>query len=153
VSTKLEPAELAYAAALVDSFAVLRVRDYRGTGLPEVTIQGKLAALDWLALITGVTVRTIPKSYSRHQCTEHCPDKHMRIESSSLRWQVTGARATIVLHGCAPFMRVQTRDAWKLIESGLAIGYKTDVVNDMTRRGWEIPDLREQPRARVALVR
>jgi hypothetical protein len=32
-------------------------------------------------------------------------------------------------------MRVQTRDAWELIEAGLGIGYKGDVVNDMTASG------------------
>jgi len=154
VSTKLDSADRAYIAALVDSFAVLRVRDYRGTELPEVTIQGRrISALDWLAEVTGVKVVQVGKAYNRHQCSEHCPERHTHIESFTRRWQVTGARATVVLHGIEEHMRVQGRTARDLVEKGREIGYSTSVVNQMSALGWPIPELREQPRARVALVR
>lgn len=148
----MNPADLAYAAALIDSFAVLNVRDVHDTALPQVTIQGKIAALGWLADITGVKVIEVTKGYNRHQCSEHCPDAHMRIESTTGRWVVTGARATIVLHNVAPYMRVQGADARRLVEAGQQIGYKTQVVNDMVRLGWAVPELRTQPRARIELV-
>jgi hypothetical protein len=145
-------AELAYVAALIDTFGVLRVREFRSTDLPEVTIQGKrIAALDWLAEITGVSVVRVGKDYLRHQCSEHCPAKHTHIESFTRRWQLTGARATIVLHNVEPYMRLQGREARELVEAGRAIGYKGDVVNAMSRLGWDVPALREQPRARIAL--
>lgn len=153
MTVQLDAADLAYAAALIDSFAVLRVREYRGTGLPEVTIQGsRIAALDWLAGITGVKVVQIPKGYNRHQCSEHCPEKHTRIESETRRWQVTGARATVVLHNVQRFMRVQGREARDLVEAGQAIGYKGNVIGEMSRLGWEIPMLKEQPRARLVVA-
>lgn len=149
----MRPADLAYAAALVDSFAVLRIREYRGTGLPEVTIQGKrIATLDWLAEVTGVKVVTIGKGYSRHQCSEHCPDRHTRIAASTRRWQLTGARATVVLANVAPYMRVQARTARDLVDAGVLIGYSTSVANELVALGWALPDLRPQPRARVELA-
>lgn len=147
----LEVADLAYAAALVDSFAVLRVREYRGTGLPEVTIQGaRIAALDWLAESTGVKVVVIGKGYNRHQCSEHCPERHTRIDSATRRWQVTGARATVVLAAIEPYLRTKGREARELIDAGRAIGYKGNVVVDMAALGWPIPELKDQPRARVS---
>lgn len=145
--------DLAYAAALVDSFAALRTRRAGDTELPEVTIQGKIAALPWLAERTGVKIIEVTKGYNRHQCSDHCPQAHTRIESTTGRWVMTGARATIVLYNIAPFMHVQARRARDLVEAGQEIGYKTNVVNDMTRLGWMVPELREQPRARVELVR
>lgn len=150
----LSTADLAYAAALVDAFAVLRIRDVKGTELPEVTIQNsRITALDWLAETTGVKVVRIGKDYRQHRCADHCPDKHTHVEAVTRRWQVTGARAVIVLHAVEPFMRVQGRQARELVGTGRQNGYSTGVVNDMTRLGWAIPELREQPRARVQLVR
>lgn len=149
----MNDADLAYAAALIDAFAVLRIRTIGGTDLPEVTIQNnRITALDWVAEVTGVRVTEIGKDFSQHRCGEHCPDKHTRVESKTRRWQVTGARATVVLHNVEPFMRVQGREARDLVETGRSIGWKGNVVNEMTRLGWAIPDLKEQPRAQVALV-
>lgn len=145
--------DLAYVAALVDSLAVLRVREYRGTPLPEVTIQGaRLAALDWLAGLTGVRVVVIGKDYTQHRCAAHCPDRHTHVQGRTRRWQLTGARATVVLAAVEPFMRVQGREARQLVEAGRAIGWKGNVVADMAALGWVVPELREQPRARLALA-
>lgn len=148
----IRQADLSYAAALIDSFGTLKVREVHETLLPEVIIQGKIAALPWLAEITGVKVIEIRKGYNRHQCTDHCPQAHTRIESLTGRWVVTGARATVVLHNVEPYMRVQARKARDLVEAGQAIGYKTNVVNDMIKLGWQVPDLRKQPRARMEMV-
>ena len=149
---KLAPADLAYAAALIDSFAVLTTRRVGEAELPQVTIQGKVAALPWLAEVSGVKVIEVAKDYARHQCSEHCPDRHTRIESTTRRWQLTGARATVVLYSVEPYLRVQARTARGLVEVGQGLGFKTDVVNDMTRLGWTIPELRSQPRARIERV-
>jgi hypothetical protein len=86
-------------------------------------------------------------------CSDHCPDQHSDVSSVVGRWTVQGVRATIVLHTVAPYMRVQGRRARELVEVGRGVGYKTNVVNDMRARGWALPPLREQPRARVELVR
>lgn len=147
----LSPADLSYVAAVVDNYAKLTTRVVHSDQLPVVTIQGKLNVLHWLAEITGVSLMTLDKDYVRHQCTEHCPDKHMPIVSWTYRWQLTGARATVVLYNIEPFMRVQAREARDLVELGRTVGFKTNVVNDMTRLGWHAPDLRKQPRARLEI--
>lgn len=146
---RVQPEDLPYVAALIDNFGALRPRVANGNELPEIHIQGKVPAMHWLAELTGVRVIDIEKSYNRHQCSEHCPAKHTHIVSMTGRWVVTGARATIVLHNVERFMRVQGRRARDLVAMGQAVGYKGNVINDMTRLGWEIPDLRPQPRARV----
>lgn len=146
--------DLSYVAALIDNFARLATRLIpSGTELPEVTIQNsRLVALDWLATVTGVGVTPVSKDYSRHQCSEHCPDRHSHIESLTRRWQLSGAKATIVLYNVEPFLRVQGVDARRLVDVGQGSGYKTNVVNEMSRLGWKIPELREQLRARVELI-
>lgn len=144
--------DLAYTAALVDMHGALTVRAVRGTELPQITIQGKFAVLPWLAEITGVKIIEVIKGYSKHQCSDHCPDRHMEIQSVSYRWQLTGTRAVVVLHNIEPFLRQAGPAARRLIDTGLSNGYQTTVANDMHARGWELPTLREQPRARVSLI-
>lgn len=147
-------ADLAYAAALLDAYGRLSSRTLpSGTDLPEVVVQGRIGALGWLADLCGVKVVEIEKDYNAHRCAEHCTAKHMHVASMTQRLVLSGARATIVLHAVQRFMRVQGRQARELVGAGQVLGYKTGVVNDMVRLGWPIPELREQPRARVALVR
>lgn len=150
-----EAADLAYVAALIDQFGKLRTRTVSDTELPEVLIQGRIGALGWLAELTGTRVVEIRKAYARHQCSEHCPERHTDIASVTGRWVVTGARATVVLYNVGPFMRDEGKRhlASTLVWQGQTVGYKSDVVNDMARLGWRIPELRDQPRARIALVR
>lgn len=146
-------ADLAYAAALLDDHGRLNSRTLAsGTDLPEVVVQGRIAALGWLADLCGVKVVEIPKEYNAHRCAEHCTSKHTHVQSTTQRLVLSGARATIVLAAVQRFMRVQGRQARDLVEAGQALGYKTQVVNDMTRLGWPLPELKEQPRARIALV-
>lgn len=149
----LSTSDLAYAAALIDNFGKLKTRRVGERELPEVIIQGKIRTLPWLAYITGVKLIEVSKGYHRHQCSQHCPTAHTEIVSVSNRWVLTGARATIVLHNVEPFMRAHGREARALVEVGQAVGYRGGVVNSMTTLGWKIPDLREQPRARVQLIR
>lgn len=149
----LSTSDLAYAAALIDSFGNLKTRRVGENELPEVIIQGKIRTLPWLAYVTGVKLIEVTKGYSRHQCSQHCPTAHTEIVSISKRWVVTGARATIVLHNVEPFMRAHGREARALVEVGRQVGYRGNVINSMIELGWKIPDLREQPRARVPLTR
>ena len=146
-------ADYSYAAALVDSFGKLGTRTAGETELPQITVQGKIPALPWLADLCGVKLIEITKGYTRHQCSEHCPEKHTPIASVTQRFQITGARATIALYTLQDYMRVQHVEARRLVELGRVIGYKTDVVNDMARLGWRLPELRDQPRARLELLR
>lgn len=147
-------ADLAYVAALIDQFGRLKTRTVNDTELPEVLIQGRIPALEWLAGLTGTRVVEINKAYARHQCSEHCPDRHTDIVSVTGRWVVTGARATVVLYNVGPFMRDEGKRhlASTLVWQGQTVGFKGNVVNDMAARGWAVPELRNQPRARIELV-
>lgn len=142
MSVHLVDGDLAYVAALVDAHARLTLRSYRGTELPEVIIQGRIAALPWLAEVTGSKVIEVAKDYNAHRCAEHCTERHMHVASVTQRWSVTGARATIVLHSVERFMRVQGREARRLVEAGQRIGYKRTVVDELRGLGWTVPELR-----------
>ena len=130
-------ADKAYIAALIDSLGKLTSRVVHRDELPVVSIQGKHAVLPWLAEVTGVRVMELEKNYTRHQCTEHCPDKHMPIESWTYRWQVTGARAAVVLSNVEPYLRLQAAGARRLIDMAQAVEFKPPTVQDMLDRGWE----------------
>lgn len=148
--------DLVYAAALVDTMAALKVRRTAGQDLPALILQGSKhrgRAVSWLCEATGSKVTAIHRDYNRPNCVHHCPQPHVHVESDSgVRWSVTGMKATIVLAAVMPFLRFQREDAEKLIKLGLQVGYSTSVVNDMARRGWPIPELKHQRRARVALA-
>lgn len=147
----LPTADLAYAAAIIDNLATLRVREYRDSTLPVVEVSGRYGALPWLGQLTGVRVIPTNRSYQRHGCAEHCPDRHLHIESTSCRWSVTGMRATIVLAAVEPHLRMQAVDARLLIDAGLRVQYQSQVVVDMRERGWPIPELPEHTHPRVKL--
>lgn len=149
--SKLTRTDIAYAAAVIDNLAALRSRFHGPAQLPVVQISGKLPVLHHLAEITGTKVIETSRSYTRHQCTEHCPDRHTHLASRSLRWSITGMRATIVLLACEPHMLIQGATARRLVETGLGVRYHGSVVNDMATRGWPIPELEPHPRARVPL--
>lgn len=151
-SRRLTTADLAYAAALIDNLATLRLRELGPSQLPVVSIAGRIGALTWLGEVTGVKVVETRRAYTRHNCTEHCPEAHARIESRSGRWSVTGMRATIVLANVEEYLRVQATDARQLVEAGLGVQYQGQVVNDMRRLGWSIPDLAPHSRARVEVA-
>ena len=144
--------DIAYAAALIDNVAALRTRDYQGSTLPVVQVSGRYGSLVWLGEVTGTKVVETRRQFTRHNCTQHCPDRHADIVSRSFRWSVTGIRAAIVLANIEPFMRVQAATARRLIDLGLAVAYQGQVVNDMAALGWTIPDLPVHPRARVPLA-
>jgi hypothetical protein len=151
----LDVRDVAYAAALVDTLGVLSLREVGPTQLPNVAIQGRYAeTLAWLGEMTGTRLTTISRDFVRNACnacTHHCPEPHVHIKSTSVRWVVTGVKATIVLHNLAPFMRVQRDAALTMVEAGRTIGYKGNVIEQMREKGWEIPNLKKQPRARISL--
>lgn len=147
----IDRADLAYAAALIDTLAVLKTREVNGTDLPVLAVNSSrhTGAIKFLCKLTGVKMVLTSRSYSRHQCTEHCPSSHLDIESRGERWMVVGAKATIVAHNVLPYLRVQREAARELVAAGRTVGYKGQVVAQMKQLGWEIPELKPQPRARV----
>lgn len=144
--------QLAYAAAIIDTLAVMKTREVGPTKLPEVTINARhAAALTWLGEQTGTKISKITRDYHRGGCGEHCPEPHIHIVSVSGRWSITGVKATIVLHNVLPYLRIQRVEAIDLVTAGQTIGYKGQVVEDMRDRGWDIPLLKPQPRMRRSI--
>lgn len=127
-------ADKAYIAALVDTLAKLTSRVVSRDELPVVTIQGKHEILEWLAVVCGVKLMKLDKNYTRHVCTEHCPSKHLDIESWSYRWQLVGARAAVLLEEIEPYMKIQAFEARRLIRLSSDVAFKPDTVKDMRTR-------------------
>lgn len=148
----LSTADIAYCAALIDNLAALRTRSVAGSQLlPVVQVSGKHGALPWLGSITGTKVIETGRKFTRHNCTEHCPDRHATIESRSYRWTLTGMRATIVLAACEPYLRVQAAEARELIDAGLTVQYQGQIIVDMRARGWPIPELTPHSHPRIPI--
>jgi hypothetical protein len=124
-------AERAYIAALVDTLGKLTVRRVHRDELPVITIQGKYEILPWLAEATGVKLMRLEKAYARHQCTDHCPERHMAIESWTYRWQLVGARAVVLLEAIEPYMKLQGRLARDLVAAGRGVAFKPAVLREM----------------------
>lgn len=135
----MQEPDCAYVAAVVDSLAVLTTRKVASGYIPVLTIQGKHQILPWLAEVTGVSLMTLNKSYERHVCTEHCPDKHQNVETWTQRWQLSGARATVVLQAIRPYLRLQQQDADRLINLGMEVDAKPATLSAMIRLGWDVP--------------
>lgn len=137
-------------AALVDNLAVLKTREVNGSELPVIALTTSRSpeAVQLLAASTASKVTEIVRNYRRKGCNQHCTRAHLHVDTTGYRWQVTGAKATIILHSLLPHMRVQTVLAGRLVVVGKTIGYSTSVVTRMRELGWPIPPLKDQPRAR-----
>lgn len=151
---ELDRADLAYMAALLDNLAVLKTRLANGTDLPAIALTTSRSpeAVRFLAERSGTKVTEIARDYHRKGCSDHCTVAHLHVDTTGYRWQVTGAKATIVLHNVRPFMRIQGDLADQLLAIGKMVGYSGSVVTRMRGLGWEIPQLKHQPRSRVSLV-
>ena len=134
-------AELAYAAAIIDTLGSLRIRSTEGgTQLPSVTVSSANGSLlGILSEMTGTGLIVISRNYDRRGCSEHCDTPHDHIDSTTSRWNVTGARATIFLCGILDYMRLQHTEAQQLIHLGLDAPRKAATARKMSELGWQIP--------------
>lgn len=141
VMIQVSTADKAYCAAIVDTLANLRTRTTDKSVLPEVQVNcPNLDLLRWLGAITGTGHFETRRDYMRHVCTDHCPEAHAHVQSTSGRWSVTGARATVLLVGVSPYLRLRTAEASELIQVGLAAGWKPATVTKMAALGWTVPE-------------
>lgn len=135
---------LAYLAGVVDALGRLRTRETDAGLLPEVSVSSpRLELLAVLAQHTGVRVVGVHRDYQRLGCSEHCDRRHQHVQSDTGRWQVTGYRATVLLHALHPYLIRHRADAARLVLLGMSSGHKASTANDMHRLGW--PDLRTDP--------
>jgi hypothetical protein len=139
-------------AGIIDAVALLRKREVRDSGLlPVVAIHGGSPAIhDYMAKLTGTSVTRVNRDYQRKPCTTHCVEPHEHLSSVSLRWSVTGAKATILLYNTLPYLRLRKFDAQDLVDLGVTQHWKSQTIEEMQALGYKIPVMREQPRARAS---
>jgi hypothetical protein len=136
------PEDLAYMAALIDTMGSLRIRSTpEGTRLPSVTVSSANARLlQILSEATGTNLIVISRNYDRRGCSEHCDGPHDHVDSTTSRWNITGARATVFLNALVPYMRIQTDEAEELLSIGLGAPRKAATAERMRDLGWSLPE-------------
>jgi hypothetical protein len=142
VNPNLTVADIAYVAGVLDAGALVRTRSlHNGTVLPMIQMHvSDMDLLGWLSDLTGVKAVEVKRSYSRHPCAAHCEQAHQHIVSTSGRWTLTGARATVVLASIKPYCRLQRESVDQTLIEGLKAPYKPAVVNRMIELGWARPE-------------
>jgi hypothetical protein len=134
---------LGYISGVLDANAVFRVVEVEGTELPRIMLHGLHPdVLEVLASSTGTKVITTTRDYHRHACTAHCPPEHHqnKVKSTSSRWSLTGAKATVVISAVLPHLRAQTETAKAVMEVGLEAPRKPNTLDKMVELGWPIPE-------------
>lgn len=143
-------AEAAWVAGVLDTCGRLTSRTLSsGTELVDVSVHSpNVPLLERLAELTGVRHVVISRRYPKAGCAQHCPERHVHVVSVSARWQVTGARATVLLFNALPYLRLHQEQATWLLGVGLRTRWTSAPVADMRRLGWRIPE-RLPPRLQV----
>ncbi len=133
--------DLAYLAGVLDIMGRIWTRPSSdGRRLPLLEINAKQPDLmEWLAGLTGTSVVTTSRDYMRLGCNEHCSEKHVHATSTSARWSVTGAKATIILFGIEPFSFIRRAEVEYALGVGMLAEMRSQTVRDMKSRGWVIP--------------
>lgn len=141
----LDQSTIVYIAAILDSQAVIRTRDANGVTYPYIAMSGSnTELLQFMARSTGVRAITTRRGYSRAGCAQHCAEKHQHIVSVSGRWSLNGAKATVLLSACLPYLRLQRDAALQAIAVGLTAPYKPATVRKMEEElGWPVPEFGE----------
>ena len=135
------PAEVAHVAGLLDVTGVFRVRVASGTVLPMVAAHStRNDLLSFLGAQTGTGVTEVKRNHSKFGCSEHCPDKHVHVNHSSLRWSVTGIRAGILIFNVLPFLVLQEEQARKVLDETADAPFKRATAQAMGRLGWALPE-------------
>ena len=134
----LDVSTLAYIAAILDSRAVIRERTVGETDLPYIAVScPDERLLDLLCRATGIRKVVTRREYIKAGCSEHCKQKHVHTVSKSMRWSLTGIKATVVLDNCLPYMRIQEEEAQRVLAIGLTAPYKTAALRRMVELGWD----------------
>lgn len=131
-------AQISYMAGVLDSLGRVRVRELdNGTQLAQVAISSpNLALLRHVAQLTGVTVTRVRRHYTRVGCTTHCKEKHLHVESDTGRWELTGARAVIVLKAVRPFLVLLGSEVDTVLAATAGAPRKPATVRKMVELGW-----------------
>lgn len=138
----VEQTDLAYVAGVVDVHARMTIRELpTGGDYPVVQINwNHFPVLEHLGKLTGTKAIEVKRAYYKAGCSLHCAEKHQHIYSTSGRWVITGARATIFLWNIRPYLVFQQDLARQLIVAGTWANIKPATVQKMANLGWEIPE-------------
>ena len=130
-------------AGVIDVMGAIRMRRMdTGVDLPALYVStSRQDILTELGDLTGMSITQVFRDYNRLGCGEHCTEPHQHVLSTTGRWNVTGARATVVLHAITPFMRVRKTEAEEALAAGLLAPRKDAVLKKMYALGW--PDIPE----------
>ena len=129
-----------HVAGVLDVCGVFRVRMVQNTALPMVAAHSTdPVLLGYLSRVTGVGVTEVKRNYSRFGCDEHCAEKHIHVNHSSLRWSVTGARAGILIYNVLPHLVLRHEQAEKVLDGTADAPFRKPTVQAMGRLGWQVP--------------
>lgn len=158
---KISEATFAWMAGILDlkGAVVRKVNKERATAQIVLYVQTKnVKIIDMLSRLTG----TMPEpqneknihDWMRKGCDEHCPEKHIHVNSegypwkmpSMSRWTITGAAAAVVLFNTVPFMRTDhgLKEAMQVIldqtvVSGRGSGATKAALKRLRDLGWVLP--------------
>lgn len=140
--------DVRHAAGVLDVAGVFRTRQSGPSVLPMVAAHSTSSdLLGFLSGITGVGVTEVKRNYTRFGCDEHCAEKHIHVNHSSLRWSVTGVRAGIVLFNIEPFLHLQGDKAREVLTETGDAPFRKPTVEAMAKLGWAIPESMSPPPA------
>lgn len=141
----LDEGTKAYVAGIIDMVGLIRLRPMKN-GNPPIPYVGvstnNKQVVDFLAGLTDTKVTVTHRKYGRHRCTQHCPTPCSDVDSTSYRWSVTGAKATVLLANIKRYLMFKTTVANEALEAAREANYKAATMRKMTVLGWDLPNLR-----------
>ena len=137
----MDNVDVAYLAGVLDVTGVFRTRQAGATLLPMVAAHSTRSdLLQLIAKATGTGVTEVKRNYTRFGCDEHCTEKHVHVNHSSLRWSVTGIRAGILIFNVLPHLRLQAEPAQKVLDETADAPFKKQTALAMQNLGWTLPE-------------
>lgn len=139
---QLSEGQIAYVAAIIDTTARIKeLKTSSGVMIPVIHLSNaNFGLLRYLGRITDVQPLFLERKWSRHKCSEHCPDRHQEARSVSGRWSISGAKATMILAAIQPHVMFQKAVVRESIALGLDAPRKQATVRKMINLGWPVPE-------------
>lgn len=134
----IDEPRLAWCAGVIDVLGAIRLRKTEtGAQLPAVFLSSaRQDVLQTLAKMTGTKVTQVFRDYNRLGCGEHCDEAHQHVLSTTGRWSLTGARATVFLSAVEPHILIRKSEVAEAIAAGLTVPHKPATVQKMYELGW-----------------
>lgn len=130
--------QLAWCAGVIDVLGLIKTRPMdTGSELTYVGVSStRPDILEALGDLTGTGVVTVHRDYKRLGCGEHCEEPHLHVVSTTARWSLTGAKATVFLSAIEPYLITKREPAQEAIAAGLVAPRKAATLTKMYRLGW-----------------